>query len=48
LLHSIHRAKRRVTSFFRGETSRDFQMDALFDVKLELLFELAFDTIPLK
>src|SRR5205807_2552544 len=38
----------RGTSFFRGETARDFQLDAPLDVELELLFELPFDTIPLE
>jgi hypothetical protein len=46
LWHSSHRAKRREASFFRRQTSRDFQLNALFDVKLELLFEFPFYTIP--
>jgi len=46
LLHSVHCAKRRKASLFRGEASRHLQFDALIDVKLELLFELLFYTIP--
>jgi hypothetical protein len=46
LLDSIHRAKRRQTSFPRGETSGDFQLDASIQVKLEFLFDLPLYTIP--
>jgi len=48
LLQAIHHAKRDETGFCRRETSSEFQLRALFNVKLELLFELAFDTIPLE
>ena len=48
LLDPIHGAKRYGTSFFRGQTSRDFDLDALLDMKLELLFEFPFDTISLE
>jgi hypothetical protein len=48
LLHSIHCAKRRGTSLFRRETSRDFQLDTAFDVKPELLFQFALDKIALE